>query len=452
MPEGLSPELQTTIRKCLQTDRRRRMTVRQALKDDPWLTNFGKLPCPFANVPKTAYDEIVGDDDNQTQVSSTDRAERERRARRQFMKDLERSQQVENEVKRTLIYHPINPSTYFTVIPTKHNSTSTTQSQQQQQQQHQHHHHHHYFHQHHYHYQHQTIELLRSELLQTIKARARKLGMRSAERWESLSIRSPLSLRFKGNTGDDKKISFLQRFTKDQVYYFHLGRSTRRGSGPPSLSSSDSTSTSSVSSVDSVEHVESQQQQRLVADDRGNVIALVKQTCQLMGVSYFQETPTRLVCVMTLRDTPKKDCQHQQARENGHQQGPPRSSNVRRRTSRNSNYSTATSATTSSIGSNAEKEPHRLKRLSMPLISHLTSSMTTSFFARSKQQQRPEEEHHPVVTRSQNKDGMAIFTIEFEVRSPNSSLVALRFSKQHGSTTVFKMACGWVTGVIGLNH
>ncbi|KAI8329136.1 kinase-like domain-containing protein, partial [Chlamydoabsidia padenii] len=96
MPASLSPALQTTILKCLQIDRNRRMTVRHALHNDPWLNKNGELPCPLES--PTIYDDLI-----QTQ--------QQQQTRRQLMKSLEQEQP---RVKRTLIYHPINTSTYFT--------------------------------------------------------------------------------------------------------------------------------------------------------------------------------------------------------------------------------------------------------------------------------------------------------------------------------------------------
>ncbi|KAI9498735.1 kinase-like domain-containing protein [Zychaea mexicana] len=427
MPSTLSPELQTTIRKCLQTDRRKRMTVRQALKDDPWLTKFGELKCPFADVPKTAYDEI-----------------RERRARRQFMKDLERDRNAISQVKHTIIYHPINPSTYFT--------TQLHSAQQQQQQQ-------------------QpssssnnnnnntNIEVLRSELLQSIRVRARKIGMRSAE---SLSIRSPvkaLTLRLKPNIHHLQDGDVMQRLTKDQVYYYHLDR---HASHPPSLSSSQSTSTSSLSTVDSPTTPEASttnnnnntnnhpHHHRISSMER-DLMTLLKLTCQLMGISYQQKSGSRLTCVLTLRDASKQQQQ---------QQGRPPPTKVSRRNSRNSSTSTATTTRMSSdeliLGA---EHPNRLRRLSLPLLSHLTSSMTTSFFGRAKQRHSMDHERpnndtvtnqttDTVVARNKKKDGIAVFTIDIDI--PKRQLVAVRFSKLQGSNTVFKMAGGWITGVMGL--
>lgn len=522
MPGTLSPDLQATIRKCLQTDRRKRMTLRQALKDDPWLTNHGELPCPFASVPKTAYDEVVGEEKEEEHVC---RADRERRARRQFMKDLERDKNRESTVKRTVIYHPVNPSTYFTPRPANQNNNGTQHNRNQQ------------------HYP--NIELLRSELLQSIRTRSKRLGMRTADRWDLRSPVQSLTLRFKkksasvtnsqdsihtssasltptttSNTNNappsptsspspspnnPEKSRFsevMHRWTnKDQVYYFHIGKSSL--SHPPSLSSSLSTSTSSLSST-AADHAaatprptrqEQQQQQQqhqsqpsehqqlsTARRHERDVMQLLKQTCQLMGITYVQDSPRRLLCVLTLRDGPKgAESSNVGSGGNGSAGGPPSSSKMRRRTSRNSSQTTAISSNnddpTLVLGTSGagESTHQRLRRLSLPLFSQLTSSMTTSFFGRTKQrhsvdEQRkktngsPEEQQQQQQKeqqRNKKKDGLAVFAIDVEFHSKSNQqhshesvhmLVALRFSKQQGSTTVFKMAGGWVAGVMGLSH
>ncbi|KAF7728769.1 hypothetical protein EC973_005607 [Apophysomyces ossiformis] len=445
MPDHLSKDLQSTIQKCLQIDRRKRITVRQALRDDPWLTQSGQLPCPISDMPKTVYDETVGDNE-----------ERERRARHQFM----REQQQQNDapratVKRTIIYHPINPSTYFTT------------------------------HQ-------QNVELLRSELLRSICGRARHLGIRTAEKWETLALlRSSFRLTKKNATMTTTTITpptttptsspalprlaqVMQRLTRDQVFYFHVhgnnnsnnnnNSSSHSGDSPrrptselPSLSSSQSTSSFSFSSQEENHDDTTIESQVFAYDlDRNgrHIMDLLKKTCQLMGISYVHETPSQLACVLTLRDGRKtSDKTNPQQQQSSSQQ-----QSIQRRTSRSSSQTTAkTHLTNNEDIVLMEKEPiqRSSRRLSLPLISQLTSSMTTSFFGRTKQRhsldERPADQNQEA--RNKKKDGVAVFTIELIVhkRSVSSQLVGLRFSKQQGSNTVFKMACGWVAGVMGLD-
>ncbi|ORZ24521.1 kinase-like domain-containing protein, partial [Absidia repens] len=99
MPTHFSEGLQQTIRKCLTVDRRRRIALRVALKDDPWLNDNGRMKDLFLE---------KGSDENVRH-----RMERER-SKRQCLKDMEEEKQSGQHVKKTVIYHPINASIYFT--------------------------------------------------------------------------------------------------------------------------------------------------------------------------------------------------------------------------------------------------------------------------------------------------------------------------------------------------
>jgi hypothetical protein len=217
---------------------------------------------------------------------------------------------------------------------------------------------------------------------------------------------------------------------------------------------------------------------------------LLKQTCQLMGITYHQDESKRLVCVLTLRDAPSSLQQSEHQQPDQQAQKP-----LQRRSSKNSTASTQRSYTSTSTGRSRSSHSYEelilggggtyptnasTTRFQLPLISHLTSSMTTSFFNRKQNttlgtsdtavdaaQQQQE---------SRKKDGVAVFTMTLEMLlvSPSSSsssssssstkrhrhhssvhrqqhVIALRFSKVQGSTTVFKMAGGWIPGVLGLD-
>jgi hypothetical protein len=414
MPESLSPELQATIRKCLQVDRRKRMTLRQVLKDDPWLTCNGKLPCPVSCSPKTVFEEAMVIDD--------EKENRDDKTRTQFMKDLERDSQ-NPKVKRTVIYHPINPSTYYT---TKAGSPqSMTNSEQQI----------------------KNLEQFRSELLQLIQSRADRLGIKSAERWGGhlkflFSSSHPQPTKKKGIS------ELVQRIAKDQVYHFQINnhqlKNHSASSRPPSLSFSISSSSvcSSIIADDSALATMEDEFQRKSSRD---VMTLLKQTCQLMGITYVQNSPVSLQCVLTLRNAPKKS--------NATHTGSSATLNQRPKQSRRTSQ---TSSVGTSVVGGDETSTRQYKRLSLPLISHLTSSMTTSFFGRSKPRHSMDEsttmkQPQQQMNYKKQKEGMAMFTIEIENHKKKTDKVSLRFSKQQGSGTVFKMAGGWVAGVMALD-
>ncbi|KAF1801201.1 kinase-like domain-containing protein [Mucor lusitanicus] len=448
MPSTLSPELQATIRKCLQVDRRKRMTIRQVLKDDPWLTNFGKLPCPVSSSPKTVFEE--------TMVVDDEKENRDEKTRKQFMKDLERDAQNPNKAKRTVIYHPINPSTYYT---TKAGSSQSVASSNQI----------------------QNVELLRSELLQSIRSRARRLGIKSAERWE---LRSPVKLLFSTLNPPHKKkdmappatappnrsiAEIVQRIAKDQVYHFQLTnqhvQNVSQSSRPPSLSSSSTTGSSILSSMADDSALAAMDDDDHERKSSRDVMTLLKQTCQLMGITYVQDSPTSLHCVLTLRSGPKKALNSTSSTSTAGTLKTTSTStnNVSTPPPRHTRKQSQTSSVGTSLGGMTDDSHNgggsrQYKRMSLPLISHLTSSMTTSFFGRSKPRHSMDESTTITHTQPQQqmnkrkqKEGIAMFTIEIEGHKRRTDKISLRFSKQQGSSTVFKMAGGWVAGVMALD-
>ncbi|KAG1464685.1 hypothetical protein G6F56_005030 [Rhizopus delemar] len=359
MPSKLSPELQATIRKCLQVDRRKRMTLRQALKDDPWLTKLGQLPCPVSET--SMFEQVMEDDD---------------KARKQFIRDLEISTNT-HKVKRTVIYHPINTSNYYT---TKANHCSHMTGHVQ------------------------NVELLRSELLQSIRARARRLGIRSTERWETPGLKAILSSLQSKETSIKQVV---KRMARDQVYHFQLTRSTQHPSRTPSLSSSTTSSSSSSSTLEPSPIDTKLSDPTHVKD----VMILLRHTCQLMGITYLQSSDTSLSCVLTLR-TPNKA---EATQKRHHRQ-----------------------SQTSSHGSSSASSRYRL---SLPILSHLTSSLTTSIFQKNKRQS---------IDQKTEKQGMTLFTIQIEPHKKQDR-VNIRFSRTQGSNSVFKMAGGWIAGVMSLD-
>lgn len=450
MPNTLSPELQATIRKCLQVDRRKRMTLRQALKDDPWLTNNNKLPCPVSSSPRTVFEEAMV-------VTGEEREDRDSKTRNQFMMDLERDAQNSNKVRRTVIYHPINPSTYYTTkagssqsMATTTNNNNTAGAQVQ------------------------NVELLRSELLQSIRSRAKRLGIKSAERWDTLKSpgfkslfsfhhhqkkKEPLfasSSQTSTHSNTSRTLSeIVQRLAKDQVYHFQLTNQpfSSNPSRPPSLSSSTSTSSfsSSMDAVDSALDNIEDEMLSLEKKSSKEVMALLKQTCQLMGITYLQDSPTSLRCVLTLRSGPKKVVSTSSSSANLLS---PAASNYPAPPPVTAPKYVRKQSQTSSVGTVMGADESSRKRLSLPLISHLTSSMTTSFFGRSKPRHSMDETATVIpqqMTKRNHKEGTAMFTIQIENHKRRSDKLSFRFSKQQGSNTVFKMAGGWVAGVLALD-
>lgn len=308
MPASLSPALQTTILKCLQVDRRRRITVRHALYNDPWLTKNGQLPCPLES--PTIYDDLMQTQQYHGEGGDLAAKDKERRTRRQLMKALEQEQP---RVKRTLIFHPINASTYFTTVslgssspgaaaPTKvassgslevpttvnessssgdplsttavkSTATATTVHRYDQ------------------HVLDVDVEPYRSSLLQVILHKRDMLGLKSTEKWRKmfmvrpqqlLHLKSTLSSQSKPNvslfsissgssssmdqvssqqkqekaTANGKLFSWTQMMQRiqDQVYYYHVDDASTVLVSTAATSSSGSSSSSLPTPISARHH------------------------------------------------------------------------------------------------------------------------------------------------------------------------------------------------------
>ncbi|KAI8990121.1 kinase-like domain-containing protein [Pilobolus umbonatus] len=389
MPDHLSPELQATIRKCLQVDRRKRITLADILKDDPWLTNSGNYDCILSNPSKSAYDDCILNRENQQKETA-----------RHFIHRMKRESQLVHKLKKTLIYHPVNPSTYYTATVAG---------------------------------QYQSTESLRLGLLQTIRAKTKRLGITSVERWNSLrspgikSILSSLQLKSKKKDAANRSfVEMVQSITKDQVHHFRLKQPSR----PPSLSSSSSNSSvySNDSAFAAMETDDISKEKKYM----GEVMSLLKQTCQLMGITYIQVSSTSLRCVLALRTdeqsaTPSSSMSHQT--RNIHKQ---------------------------SHSSFAVGDEGKMKRLSLPLFSQLTSNLTTSLFNKKHSYSVDENANLCNVNNrkpyksKKEKEKMALFNIHVITNTRNQDKISLRFSREKGSSTVFKMASGWVAGVLSI--
>ncbi|KAI7872499.1 kinase-like domain-containing protein [Spinellus fusiger] len=230
IPPHLSPALQTTLRKCLDVDRRKRSSIRQALENDPWLTDFGRLKCPMEEIPAAlSLDPPYSREENEPTDPSSSSS----------------TTNASSSLQHTLIYHPMNPSTYFTAP-----SSGTTR---------------------HFSYRHQHIEHLRTDLLYSIRTTLHELGIRPTERWETLSVRLAM------HAHSFKLSNVMHRLTKDRVFYCFL----HTAPCPPSDTvSSDSTSSPVLPSMYDTNHSLS---------TRHHFISLLQKVFQLMGITYLQD-------------------------------------------------------------------------------------------------------------------------------------------------------------------
>lgn len=448
MPAQLSPDLQVTIRKCLAIDRRQRMSIKQALKGDPWLNNYGKLPDPIIRSPPSTFDDISDIDDN---MSS--RSEMEKRTRRQFIKDLEEEKHRGYRVKRTIVYHPINMTIYFTT-PLPHHQRLEENMRNQ--------------------------EMLRADILQDIRTKCRRLGIKQTDNASNNEPRLPFrlfskmtlrkrqdevegaiaygSLRRSGSSLLLNK--FSTRLSKDQHYYFTI----QAVHGLSSTTAVSSSSGSTFSNLDSnvptsaaLTLATSLEVQRL---DEREMMNLVRSACELLGVTYFCEDEDKLSCILALKSRTSQDQVN-----NGSSSILPRSSLPTSPSSptlvNNQGYFENRSSMDKSSDNGSQKWAGKLrKRLSLPLghINLMQSSYASSAVGSTHGSIEGSTGKMPKMSESSqfsatppSKEGSALFSIEvFSV--PNNSgkrVVALRFTKTKGSSKVFKLASGWIGGVLG---
>lgn len=446
MPSQLSPDLQVTIRKCLSIDRRQRMSIKQALKGDPWLNNYGKLPDPIIRSPPSTFDDFSDIDDN---MSS--RSEMEKRTKRQCVKDLEEEKHRGYRVKRTIVYHPINITTYFTTSLPHHQRLEENIRNQ---------------------------EMLRADILQDIRTKCRRLGVRQTDNASNSDSRLPFrlfskltlrkrqdevegaiaygSLRRSGSSMLLNK--FSTRLSKDQHYYFTI----QAVHGLSSTTAVSSSSGSTFSNLDShvptspaLAQATSLEIQRL---DEREMMNLVRSACELLGVTYFCEEEDKLSCILALKSRSAQDPVN-----SGASSILPRSSLPTSPSSptlvNNQGYFENRSSMDKSSDQGSQKWTGKLrKRLSLPLghINLMQSSYASSAVGSthgSMDGAKPSKttESSQFSATPPSKEGSALFTIEV-LSVPNHSgkrVVAIRFTKTKGSSKVFKLASGWIGGVLG---
>ncbi|KAG0173371.1 Map microtubule affinity-regulating kinase [Apophysomyces sp. BC1015] len=476
MPVHLSEGLQRTIRKCLSVDRRRRMALQVALKDDPWLNNHGQLEDLFAT--KRCVEEH-GSSEMDEVVRL--KAERER-SKRQHLKDLEEERRTGYHVKKTIIYHPINQSIYFT-SSTPHTSKMEVNLR--------------------------SRETLRASLFQEIQTILHQVRLEPVQHARLSDMKSPLHYLFRKFKRPDPKSrlkkttstlslsQLYQRVTNDQINYYTIQANVRGLSSTTavdSVRSSFSSFSMSNSYPYSIRH--GSFDHHATQKDEYELILLVRSACELLGVTYQHDAKMRLTCMMTLRQGAinknrgswfyslvPRDSRHDGAASTPTLlQKPPRSSSndlVHENGRRSSSFMDKIS---NSSQAKASRWSRQFKRLSMPLHQwsnsiHFNSSSAAisnpgsmtigqGSFARTASQQQlaqrptapppPPEEPAQDDKMNQNKDGTVIFTIEaFSVPGRNKDesrtaprMVGIRFSKVKGSSKVFKLASGWISGVL----
>ena len=446
MPENLSSGLQATIRKCLTVDRRKRMGVRQALKDDAWLNDYGRLEDLFE------HEDHMSSHDKE----ATAKLERER-IRQRYLRDLEEEKSRGRHVRKTILYHPISPSIYFTSRSVQYTPYSKrdhiVQSQEMLQK--------------------QLIKQVRAELQQAqlhplsaghdmqspIHRLLRKLKVSTTN---GTSGTEPTK-RLKKTASTLSLSQLYQRVAKDQITYYTLQPDIYKQQQPHDHAGVVGTSREET------------------------LVQLVRSACGLLGIVYRHDTPLRLVCVMNMQriTTPQSasnafyaDQPQQPQRHHIKASNSTPMLNQQHDAQRSGSFATmdGTTGGKSSLLSNASTRTSSrwskaLKRLSSPFTHnpdetvmmpwsqsfHFQSSMANSTQFRYPQHTMPPSSSNtpppphssfPESDQDKEQHTTAIFTIEAFASSDDGTVVGLRFSKMDGSSKVFKYAKGWVTGVL----
>ena len=392
MPENLSAALQQTIRKCLSVDKKKRMGLRIALRNDPWLNDDGRLPDLFA-----------ANDDSLT-------ADRER-TRQRHLKDLEEEKRRPCHVKKSILYHPINPSIYFTSRSMRYTPYSKRDEVVQAQ------------------------EMLQKHLIKTVRAQLKQANLQPLQ---ANDMQSPLHrfLRKLKNPQRLKKTAstlsltqLYQRVAKDQITYYAIDGND--------------------------EHM----------------LALVCASCELLGITYRHESRLRLICVMTMHSHDHSEGTGswfhglKDRKRTAASASTPMLTNQNSEQHTNASFATATDAgQRSSLLSNNSTSTNRwsktFKRLSMPfshqqeqLLMPWSQSFQLHSSTNNPSSQPPTTPKIPAPATTpdpeQEKESTVVFTIEAFVAAEN--VVGLRYSKLEGSAKVFKYAKGWVSGVLAYN-
>lgn len=397
MPSSLSPELQATIRKCLTTDRRKRMTVRQVLKDDLWLHNGIELDAVIMNSSNA---------DDACEIA--DRTEREHRLRRNFIADAEHDRTV-TRVNRTLIYHPVNASTYYTTSALP--ATTGTES---------------------------GLEIMRAELLQELRYHARHLGVYSLKRNKNSKtpVFKQIVKQLKWNKkqqytdipgGNEKSsLASVERIyyclTKTQTFQYMItgrepsqGLSSRMSSGTQSFTSSTSTTLDDSMLWSMLKRYESE------------MTRLVRLACELFGVTFVHSQHNKLLCVVTMRNDGRKMN--------------PLSTLMLQGDANSTTTNSPTLVNHSMDSTDTDRYGFLDKRTSVPLAAKSSSLSVEEANRRASMN----------IDRSLNKEHSGTCVFEVEAVVDRNHLATIHFIKHHGATIIFKLVSGWISTVLGLD-
>ncbi|ORE21622.1 kinase-like protein [Rhizopus microsporus] len=449
IPTHLSPSLQDTIQKCLSVEKYERLCLRSCLSGDPWLNNYGELEDVFSErIQSPFYHAIEATEAYAASGRADDKAKLQIASKNTKMvckRDLEEEKRRGNKVPKTIIYHITNPSTYFTG-QAPHSSKMPIDLDAQ--------------------------SVVRSELHQNIMVSLKQIKLQSIHQFTEL--KSPISHLFRKFKRADividqhtepkqirKAASALslsqiyQRVAKDHISYYTLQCKVRSGSSTTVVSGYSTTSSTLTAYEQSQEEM----------------IKMIRLVCELLGITYYQNSSHQLVCLLTLRNF-KKPAQYATT---------PNGSSLFRSKLFNSNdklsemHRQHQKATTSSFASVNSANPSSIQHIhpgwwtrQVQRLSSNHSLLTSSSAAVGMMLNKKRSSHDLLsmgrMTQEQqmklqssnseedNNDGYVILTIDALSVNHQShdegQIVAVRYSKVKGSTKVFKLAKGWIQMIL----
>lgn len=488
IPNTLSIDLRNTILKCMSIDKNKRTRVHIALDGDPWLSDNGNLPNIFTYGAQTPMASVITAKSSEEEKLNY-KTEKEK-MKYQHMRDMEEEKRSKKLLKKTIVCHPKNPSIYFTSsVPHSPKPEETFNNSETQR---------------HLHFQKindlsRQIHLLPAQHAgnkSPIRHLLRKLKQNDNASLSSLhssysvtnlttpmtdtntnTTNAPVPPReaIRKTTSNMSLTQLYQRVTKDQIHYYSFELTPHTAIRLTGVGES------------SVSFQPTQQ-------DESVMMLIIRGVCDIMGITYHRDKNDRLICVMALSDY---------VNEKSHVTSSSSFYKLKRKDSKmvSSNQSlgnheahdgsqaslSRSSAGLSDVGSNhhnnnnnsgnnnnnnGSKFSNKFKRMTSHVLSSLfpyhsstlvvhdsrsirypplpqsrLSSYPRSSFRPSLDPQTPSNDN------SNKKSGVALFAIDVISLSKDMQhrVAAVRLSKIDGSSKVFRIACGWITGAIGQN-
>ncbi|KAG1447452.1 hypothetical protein G6F46_008288 [Rhizopus delemar] len=420
IPSHLSIGLQHTIQKCLSIEKYDRLCLRSCLANDPWLNDDGKLKDVFES-KNTLYHAIEATEAYALSGKTEDKAKLQlasKNTKTACKHDLENERRRTKGIPKTIIYHITNPSTYFTG-PAPHSSKLPIDLDAQ--------------------------SVVRSQLHQSILVSLQQIQLQPVT-----ELKSPIShliRKLKQHEELRKTSSALslsqiyQRVTKDHTSYYTLQCKTNSGSSHTVLSSSSTTSSTLINTNENEEEM----------------MKMIRLICELLGITFYQQHPHQLVCLLTLRNfkkptqptaTPSSSSLFRSKLFNSND----RLSEMHRQQAISSFASSVQSTNPSSFMHHHRQNgwwsrqvqrlssnPSLLKKKGGHHNSHDLLSMGRLTQEQQMRQQSSEND--------EEDDGYVILTIDV-LSVESTEIVAVRYSKMKGSNKVFKLAKGWIQMIL----